>query len=217
MQEIARQINGLAETNLGEAETTAVKITDLLAQLDPSGQQQIHSLLSYPALKLIYELREDLHLAGEAREPLIWWYFRTELRRNDNRFDSVLFSMLLEEAAKHYTVALESIIIQALKSDALTSDQVSDAGRVFSSQAFLKESYAYQCRSCISEGDQLQSEQVKRLLELRAYSTLELALDRGGKTLSPDGLALLVAQYRGEADKKIRANLARKVQSLLNL
>ncbi|CAG7648149.1 hypothetical protein PAESOLCIP111_05538 [Paenibacillus solanacearum] len=207
---VIEKINGIAVQANIDGEQTAIAIGEIISRLEIGRQFELHSQLSEIALTLLVSYRDKLNINQEVKEQFVWWYFREKVQKSGKRIDSNLLSELFHEYASSKSVGLESIVIQAIKSDVLTEAQLLQAEAIFSSKTFEKESFAYTIRKKIDLGAMLDKTDVSKLLDFRLYLVLEKALDN--KLVPVEGLDYVTSPSDGTPDKKARLKLFQKAQ-----
>ncbi|MCP1310210.1 hypothetical protein [Paenibacillus tyrfis] len=210
MSDAAKAINELARDCCYSEEEMIKSLELLITQLELGQQLELHSLLSEEALSMIYSFRKRLAVAPAVQEHLVWRYFSGKVSKSGDSIDAKLFDEMIQEFIDSRSLGIESIIIQAVKSDFLTDSQLEKAKSVLTSKVFEKEYLACSFRKKIDSGVILDSGDIRKLLEIRAYSILELAIDK--KAVTSDGLNCFVAPGEGTPDKKMKSNLFRKAR-----
>ncbi|KEQ23517.1 hypothetical protein [Paenibacillus tyrfis] len=210
MSDASKAINELARDRRYSKEEMIKRLEHLITQLELGQQLELHSSLSEEALSMIYSFRKRLAVAPAVQEHLVWRYFKGGVSKSGDSIDAKLFDEMIHEFIDSGSLGVESIIIQVVKSDILTESQLEKAKSVLTSKAFEKEYLACSFRKKIDSGMMLDSGDIHKLLEIRAYSILELAIDK--KAVTSDGLNCFVAPGEGTSDKKMKLNLFRKAQ-----
>lgn len=66
---------------------------------------------------------------------------------------------MVDDYAATNFLAIESLIIEEMKNDAVTESQLASLSKVFQSKIFLKELYIYKCRNALSNDKPLSKEE----------------------------------------------------------
>lgn len=206
------KINELASSAITaeEQELAAITIAEIISSCEIGIQFELQSKISEKALELIVTHREKLNLCQEIKDHFVWSFYREAIGKSGSNIDSHLLNDILVEYTRTKSIALESIIIQAIKSDVLTKAQISKAKDIFTSLIFNKEVYAYNIRKKISLRTMLTKTDVSKLIDFRLYSIVDQALENG--LLQLEALDCITLPEDGTADKKTRLKLYQKAQ-----
>ncbi|WP_426454368.1 hypothetical protein ACP26L_17305 [Paenibacillus sp. S-38] len=141
LQDTAAKINKLNTSARPPAGDESVfdQVEAHLQALELSEQLQIHNLLEVESLRLIYCFRERSSLDDSVLEHLIWRYFQLELTLEGNRYTDAFLNELLAEYSRRRWLAVESLVIRALKEDRLSEAQAKAADLVLTSKAYGRE------------------------------------------------------------------------------
>jgi hypothetical protein len=170
----------------------------------------LFSELSTEAINRIYPLLDKIAIHNHTREHITWTYYKQRIHGLSS-LSSDIFQDILNVYLIFKFLALESLVIEMLKTDILSLTQVKIAEKVFLSKAFSKESVAFKYRDMIRSGKKLNSEDVLELLQLRAYTTLDFAIEKNA--ITTDGLNQIVEPVEKEKDRKTRMALFQKANS----
>ncbi|MUG46444.1 hypothetical protein [Paenibacillus woosongensis] len=191
----------------------AAEINDIISQHELSEQLELHGSINKKQLARLYSVLNLVHMDSSVKEHITWNYFKNKCDETDTTY---INEELLEEIVETYReskyLGLESLIIDALKTDKIQLNQISKLEKCFFSKAFIKESVAFKHREIIRDGGILDKEQVVTLLKYRAYTTVELAIDQSA--VSKDGLIEVRKPNPHENDRKLREKLFHKAQNL---
>jgi hypothetical protein len=192
----------------GSSSEQLLAANEILRRLDVSEQMEIHNKISVTALRNLFAILHDVTLVPEAKEHITWYYFRELVKQKEGLLSDDLLEEIIDYYRRNKYLALESLVIEALKEDRITTKQTIKCTEVFQSRAFNKELLSFQCRSVIRNGKLLESKQVKDLQAAKAYSVLELAFD--AKAISMKDLDLFTVPDKLERDRKIKLKLYEK-------
>lgn len=191
----------------------ASEINDIISQHELSEQLELNGSINKQQLARLYSVLNLVHMDSSVKEHITWNYFKNKCDETDTTYIS---EELLKEIVETYTeskyLGLESLIIDALKTDKIQLNQISILEKSIFSKAFIKESVAFKHREIIRDGGILDKEQVVTLLKYRAYTTVELAIDH--HAVSKDGLLEIRKSSPQENDRKLREKLFNKAQKL---
>jgi hypothetical protein len=186
------------------------ELNSIINQLDNREQMNLFSELSTEAINRIYPLLDKIAIHNHTREHITWTYYKQRIHGLSS-LSSDIFQDILNVYLIFKFLALESLVIEMLKTDILSLTQVKIAEKVFLSKAFSKESVAFKYRDMIRSGKKLNSEDVLELLQLRAYTTLDFAIEKNA--ITTDGLNQIVEPVEKEKDRKTRMALFQKANS----
>lgn len=95
-------------------------------------------------LARLYSVLNLVHMDSSVKEHITWNYFKNKCDETDTSYIS---EELLKEIVETYTeskyLGLESLIIDALKTDKIQLNQISILEKSIFSKAFIKESVAF--------------------------------------------------------------------------
>jgi hypothetical protein len=203
----AEKINSLLKHSDYHENNVIQEINRIIRHMDISEQMELHNALSNEAIEKIYPMLNQLSLHDHAKEHVIWSYFSRKICETGSLTDD-LFQEMFKCYSKHQLLAIESLIIEMLKNDFLSTNQLGIAEKVFTGKAFIKEAAAFKCRHKVRTGNLLNEADVSALLQLGAYSTLEFALDKCA--ITADGLNQIVEPGHMEKDRKKKLALFKK-------
>lgn len=121
---------------------------------------------------------------------------------------------LLQACSATGYLALVSLLIDAVKRDRLTVIQLEKAENIVDNEVFIKEATAFRYRESVKAGELLNTDDLLKLLNRRAYTTLDFILER--KAVTKEALEVFWEPEIGERDKKIKESLYRKAKKLLS-
>ncbi|GAA0134691.1 hypothetical protein YSY43_15310 [Paenibacillus sp. YSY-4.3] len=194
----------------------AAEINDIISEHELSEQLELNGSINKKQLARLYSVLHLVDLDSSVKEHIAWDYFKNKYEETNTRYIS---EDLLEEIVETYTkskyLGLESVIIDALKTDRIQLNQILNLEKIFFSKAFIKESVAFKYREIVRNGGILDKEQVVTLLKYRAYTSLEFAIDQ--HAVSNDALLEIRKPSPQENDRKLREKLFYKAQKLYSL
>lgn len=194
----------------------AAEINHIFSQHKLSEQLELHGSINKKQLARLYSVLNLVHMDSSVKEHITWYYFKNKCDETDT---SYINEELLEEIVENYKeskyIGLESLIINALKTDRIQLNQISNLEKSFFSKAFIQESVAFKYREIVRNGGILDKEQVVTLLKYRAYRSLEFSIDQ--HAVSNDGLLEIRKPSPQENDRKRKENLYNKAQKLYSL
>lgn len=206
---ILEEINEIVQTNVDEKQVIRA-ISEVISKLEIGRQFELPSQLSEEVLSLLMSHKDIFDINPEVKEQFVWWYYREEINKSGNSVSTNLLNELFREYKSTQSIGLESVVIQAIKSDVLTDSQIEEARSCFFSKAFEKEVFAYIIRKKINLCTLLDDTDVNKLLDLRLYLVLEKALDNN--IVSFEGLNCIIEPSEGAPDKKMRVRLFQKAR-----
>ncbi|WP_322904772.1 hypothetical protein [Paenibacillus campi] len=122
-----------------------MKMERLINLLNVSDQLELHGELSFQALKVIKDYRHQLAISDAVKEHVIWCYFSKQSWSD----------AMLEEVGTIYQetsfMAMESIVLIALKQNKVTEQQVAYIQNVFSTKEVWKQIKRWQERQQAGE------------------------------------------------------------------
>ena len=207
----ATEVNKLLERNEIEVDDLILQVNQVLAMMDAHEQMDIHGALSSDGINRVYAIRNKITIHPHAKEHIVWSYFKHRISGKDSLSDDLIQEML-QEYEENKFLAVESLFVDSLKNDVLSLSQIEVAENILSGKAFLKESISFKCREIIRSGNSLNADEVSKLIELRAFSTLDFALDK--KAITMEGLERFVEPVNSEKDRKIKLVLFQKANKI---
>lgn len=194
----------------------AAEINDIISQYELSEQLELNGSINKQQIARLYSVLNLVHMDSSVKEHITWNYFKNKCDETDTTYIS---EELLEKIVENYReskyLGLESLIIDALITDRIQLNQVSNLEKSFFSKAFIRESVAFKYREIVRNGGVLDKEQVVTSLKYRAYTTLELAIEQ--YAVSKDGLLEIRKPNPHENDRRLREKLFNKAQKLYSL
>jgi hypothetical protein len=178
------------------------RLSDLINSLSVSDQLSIHTELDLESLRYITENRENLTLNYNALEHIVWNYYR-QLPWSDE-----LLIILLEEFKKERFIALESIIISAIKNDKTTREQIELISPEFTDKEIIRQLFFWEIRKKVNSQESLKSPEVKKLLDLKGYNLLLQAFEY--RLISEFDSDLFIKPEPGSSDRKLKEKLYMK-------
>jgi hypothetical protein len=182
------------------------KMNSLISKMDTDEQLGLAGELSNIGLRRLYSLMNSTVMVQGAKEHLAYGYFVVRIKQQG--LDDELLAELLQAYSETEFLAIASILIDALKRDVMTVSQLEAAEKIVIDQTFLKEATAFKYRVAAKAGLLLNREDIKILLNLRAYSTLAFVLDENA--VAQAALDLFHDPIDGEKDKKKKRALFQK-------
>ncbi|WP_175537604.1 hypothetical protein, partial [Mycobacterium tuberculosis] len=113
-----------------------------------------HRVLSPQAINRLHPVLDKMTIHPHLKEHLVWSYFYHRLSGLDS-LSNELMQAMLNEYSQNKFLAVESLFINALKSDIISLKQLEIIEKFFSSKAFIKESAAFKCREIVRAGNKL--------------------------------------------------------------
>lgn len=188
-------INEILKDSVIVTDDTAARLNHIFSTITVFEQASLYSDLTDVSLSAIVKYKEKLNLSSEALEHIVWYFYKRELDKRKSDFvDDKLLSLMVDDYAATNFLAIESLIIEEMKNDAVTESQIASLSKVFQSKIFLKELYIYKCRNALSNDKPLSKEEVLLLVSYRAYKLLNTALEK--RLISKEGLGCLTIPPR---------------------
>lgn len=201
------ELNRLLETsNQEHLEDELLKMNSLISKMDIGEQLGLAGELSNIGMRRLYALMNHTVMVQGAKEHLAYAYFEDRIKQQG--MDDDILAELLQAYSETEFIAIASILIDALKCDVMTVSQLEAAEKTVFDQTFLKEANAFKYRVAAKAGMLLNREDIKILLNLRAYSTLAFVLDKNA--VAQAALDLFHEPIDGEKDKKMKRALFQK-------
>ncbi|WP_419872183.1 hypothetical protein [Candidatus Pristimantibacillus sp. PTI5] len=189
------------------------KINSLISGMSTSQQLGLSGELTPKANSRLYHAMNRIVLIPAAKEHVAFSYFAGRIEQELELGDSLLEELLQALAATGY-LALVSLVITVIKRDRLSLMQLEKAEKIIDEKTFMKEATAFRYREAVKAGFILNSEDVLRLLSMRAYSTLDYILE--SKAATKEGLGVFSEPQLGEKDRKIKRGLYEKASQVLS-
>lgn len=194
----------------------AAEINHIISQHELSEQLELNGSINKQQLARLYSVLNLVHMDSSVKEHVTWNYFKNKY---EETLTTYISEELLDEIVENYRenkyLGLESLIVDALKTDRIQLNLISKLEKSFFSKAFIKESVAFKHREIVRNGGILDKEQVVTLLKYRAYTSLEFAIDQ--HAVSNDGLLEIRKPNPQENDRRLREKLFYKAQKLYSL
>ncbi|AZK44934.1 hypothetical protein [Paenibacillus lentus] len=194
----------------------AAEINHIISQHELSEQLELNGSINKQQLARLYSVLHLVDMDSSVKEHIAWNYFKNKYEETNTRYIS---EDLLEEIVETFTeskyLGLESVIIDALKTDRIQLNQILNLEKIFFSKAFIKETVVFKYREIVRNGGILDKEQVVTLLKYRAYTSLEFAIDQ--HAVSNDALLEIRKPSPQENDRKLKEKLFNKAQQLYSL
>ncbi|WP_110930291.1 hypothetical protein [Paenibacillus bouchesdurhonensis] len=194
----------------------AAEINHIISKHELSEQLELNGKINKQQLNRLFSVLNLVDMDPSVKEHITWNYFKNKCDETDTTY---INEELLEEIIANYMenqyLGLESVIIDALKTDRIQLNQILNLEKIFFSKAFIKESVAYKYREIVRNGGILDKEQVATLLKYRAYTSLEFAIEQ--HAVSKDGLNEIHKPNNHENDRRLREKLFYKAQKLYSL
>ncbi|NQX43749.1 hypothetical protein HQN87_00270 [Paenibacillus tritici] len=188
------------------------ELNNYISQLEVGEQAELHGELSKHELNRLYKVLSSIVMSPTAKEHITWFYFKLKCEDNSSEFlNTELVNEMIVSYKQHKYLGIESLIIDAIKSEKINPQLLLSLGMEFTSKAFKKELATYKCRETVRKGGRLNKEQVVKLLEYRSYRSLEYALDCNA--ITKDGLLEFRKPVDNENDRKAKENLFNKAQN----
>ncbi|KEO82851.1 hypothetical protein [Tumebacillus flagellatus] len=157
--------------------------------------------LSPVALKELFQQR--VQLGSDQKndiEHALWRYYSTTLLTETIPLSTELFEEILDLYLPDQNLVLESVWVQLIKQNRLAPEQVERIRSASDSREIRKQLLIHRLKEKADQQKVFSREDVRELLQIRAYSLLQSALEQG---LAEDGAR---QEFRkpldGERDKK---------------
>lgn len=187
------------------------KINELLVGSSIDDQHMLGSFLSFEALEEIYRVRGDLLLSNSVEEHLLFSYF---LKASKTSVTNELIQNVIEEYKRNMYVSLESVIVEWIKNEKLSPEQIEVAKQNFNDKEVVKQLRKLSAKHDLRNGKRLSSKNISELIDSRVFDVLESALDLNMVEL--EALEKFTPPISGENDKKHKRMLYEKAQVVLN-
>ncbi|QUL56310.1 hypothetical protein KDC22_07335 [Paenibacillus tritici] len=188
------------------------ELNNYISRLEVGEQAELHGELSKHQLTSLYKVLNSIVISPSAKEHITWLYFRLKCEDNSLEFlNTELVNEMIVSYKQHKYLGIESLIIDAIKSEKINPQLLLPLEMEFTSKAFKKELATYKCRETVRKGGRLNKEQVVKLLEYRSYRSLEYALDCNA--ITKEGLLEFRKPVDNENDRKAKENLFNKAQN----
>ncbi|WP_168124006.1 hypothetical protein [Paenibacillus sp. HB172176] len=180
-------------------------IDDLIHSLEIDEQLSIHSILDRETLKYLTENIDKLKINDSVKEHILWSFY-SEMEWTDE-----LLVTLIEVYSVDRYIAVESIIVNAIKSDVIQNSQIDKIIKSFENKEIPKQLYLRTIRMKLKDEQILSQTELKTLLDFRGYELIEKALDK--ELITGKGIELIENPKPGEKDRKWKERLYRKSKS----
>lgn len=210
---LIREINDLLMEDELESGRLISSLNTVFAKIQPPDQMRVHNDVSKQSLICLYRILDQLNIAKEVKEHLMYGYY-LQIVNDEKLFTQNVFNELVDDYNKTKFVALESVVINLIKWDALSNEQVKIVDKVFGEKkAVKKQLVGHTARSILRQGIPLDMNIVKELLEWNNFDLLEQTLEK--KLIAYDALHLFKKPSEGEENKKKKERLFLKAKFLL--
>ncbi|UKS29654.1 hypothetical protein LOZ80_12260 [Paenibacillus sp. HWE-109] len=209
--ELIHKINSLLESPHHDKQVVD-KVNVIISKLGTSDQLGIHSDLSNASLQAVYKYRNELLFIDDAKEHIVWFYFRKMIENTAHAISDTILDEIIAEYKRANYIALESIIIDLIKKERLSQEQVDRIKVIFQSNAFRKQVICFKAKTLLENGMCLNREIVQELLAVKGYEVLELAIDNNA--LTNDTYVLFVCPIQGEDNRKAKQRFFDKIEFL---
>lgn len=109
------------------------EVERLIHSLDLLEQLGLHGELNVETLKVIKDYRDQIHVSKHVKEHMIWYYFSQQEWTEE----------VLEEVSEIYEqegfIAMESLVVSALKENQIEKQQIEKIKRVFDTKEVKKQ------------------------------------------------------------------------------
>jgi hypothetical protein len=174
--------------------------------LNTSDQLQLHSQLHFESLKFITEHKDQMNLPNDAIEHIIWFHYSSQ------EWTDELLLRIIEEYKKEPFIALESLIIRGLKHDSVTTNQYDIIDKFFPGKEIKRQLFFWLVRRKLNRKEELTKNEVERILELRGFTYLEEAFEKG--LINESFKELFSDPKPGDNDKKHKEKLYKRAINL---
>lgn len=194
-----------------------LQIKSFLESIPDEERRRIPEAFSKNVINRIYPVMNELNFSEEVQEHLIWAYFKNKL--DEESLNEHLLFEILNKYKEKKLLAIESVIITAIKEDKVSISQLDHLREFFNDQgllsekAFLKESLSLQVRLKSKNGQKLNRKEVEELYAREAFRTLQSMLQE--EKVDPEALKIFEHPKAGEKNKRLKASLFDEAQKLL--
>ncbi|MDQ8737407.1 hypothetical protein [Paenibacillus sp. LHD-38] len=213
MTDIKALIDILESSELELHKDELLIINSFISEMDTNQQLRLNGDLTHKANYRLFHAMNQTVLIPGAKEHIAFSYFSASFAKEHRVGDHLLEELLQAFSATGY-LALVSLLINALKRDRLTVIQLEKAEKMMDNEVFIKEASAFRYRVAVKEGKLLNTDDLLKLLNMRAYTTLDFVLER--KAVTKEALGGFWEPVIVERDKKIKESLYRKAKQLLS-
>jgi len=195
-----------------------LQIKSFLDSIPDEERRRIPEAFSQNMINRIYPVMNELNFSEEVQEHLIWAYFKNKLDEKES-LDGHLLSEILNKYKEKRLLAIESVIITAIKEDKVSITQLGTIREFFndhgllSEKVFSKESLSLQARLKSKNGQKLNRTEVEELYAREAYRTLQFMLQ--DEKVDPAALEIFERPEAGEKNRKLKVSLLEEAQKLL--
>ncbi|WP_442600775.1 hypothetical protein [Paenibacillus sp. KN14-4R] len=123
----------IKKIDLAATQKNYKELEDLINSMELTEQLGIHSLLNRSTIKVITDNKDIINVHSSAKEHIIWFYF------NNLLWSGEVLDQLIDIYKEEHYLALESIVISAIKSDEIELNQISKLESTFNSKEFIKQ------------------------------------------------------------------------------
>lgn len=210
-----KRINNLLEQSHAESTDPTAQLEPLLQSLSAQEQMRLPEALSTLAVERLYPIMGELGLPLSLQEHLLWGYFR-EKTSSTLMLSDELLAEILHQHRENKRVVVESLVITAIKEEQISLEQLHtircffQQSELLSTKPFEKEALALVCREKVRSGAALDEEEIERLLEAEAFSTVRFALEENG--VEERGLKAIKPPAKGEKNRKWKQALFNHAQ-----
>lgn len=167
-------------------------------------QLDLQQLLPDASLAYILEHRQLLSLRSEVIEHMLWRHYQQSV------WSTSLLQELLAEYRRERFIALESVVIEAIKRNKLTEQQAALIIENMPNSEVKRQLLLWQMRIKIQAASSFNRAQAESLLQHRGYTLLIEALE--AKLIANADLSLFKEPASNERDRKWKRQLYNKAQ-----
>jgi len=194
--DIQQIIEGINE-HVVQKELTKLKL--LIHSLPLSEQLTLHQYIPVSSLVYLLEHRAQLSLHSGVIEHMMWRYYQ------QLHWSTAMLQDLLADYQRERFIALQSIVIEAIKNDKLTEDQEKLIVENMSHPEIHRQLLFWQMRLKLRAAISFHRSEIENLIHHRGYSLIIEALD--AKLIASADLSLFKEPIPKERDYKWKKQL----------
>ena len=212
--ELIEDINTILESKQ-EENLIVSSFNKTIKKISSDEQLRLHSYLSIDGLQVMYKIIDMVDIDNDAKEHLIWYYYKELVLEYNDFVNDDLLNQLLDDYQRYNYIALKSMFIDLLKGGKLNVDQVEKIEISINEEEIQKYIYSAKTKDYIDNHKLLNKEQVQKLFKAKAYDVLEYAIDKAA--VETDALEEFKNPISGENSRKIKVILYNKAMRIKNL
>lgn len=204
---ITGKINQILEDESTDEELI-IKVNPLLQNIEDD-ILGLHTYLSDKALIRIYIIINYLSIGNDAKEHIVWYYYKKVIQNETNYFNDNLTNSLILDFERYGFGALVSNAIDMIQTHKLSDEQMERIGYTFNSEILNKNIIIEKITRDVIEGKTLEKYQIEELINNEAYKLLEFAIDNNSVYLNDlDGFRYPEV---GERNRKAKLSIYAKL------